>query len=86
MPSTSNLFTIKYVDDDDTGMYQVGEIVGIPIDDLELYISSYGASRLLETLIDLIHVTKNIEEDKRMRADKLRMFNCGLSGKEACDI
>jgi len=86
MPSTSNLFTIKYIDDDDTGMYQIGEIVGIPIDDLELYISSYGASRLLEVLVDLIHVTKNIEEDKRTRANKLRSLNCGLNGREACDI
>ncbi len=86
MPSTSDLFTIKYIDDDDTGMYQVGEITGIPIDDLELYISTYGASKLLDVLVDLIHVTKNIEEDKRVRANKLRNLNCGLSGREACNI
>ena len=86
MPSTSKLFQIDYVDDDDTGLYKMGEIWGIPREDLDIYISTYGATKLLEVLVELIHVTKTIEAEKKKRAEKLESLNCGLNGRDACNI
>lgn len=86
MPSTSKLFSIDYVDDDDTGLYKMGEIWGIPKNDLDEYISTYGARELLDVLVELIHVTKTIEKEKKERAEKLESLNCGLNGRDSCNI
>jgi len=86
MPELCTLFKIEYISDDDTGMYQMGEINGIPKDDLELYVESYGSERLLELFVDLLYETKRIDSEQKLRASRLEKLNCGLNGRTACNI
>jgi len=86
MPELCTLLTVKYVADDDSGMYTMGEIHGIPKDDIRLYVESYGAERLLSVLIDMIHETKCVDNEQKLRTSKLEKLNCGLNGRTACNI
>ena len=84
MPSTSKLFSIEYVDDDDTGMYQMGEITGLPTQDLEMYIERYGSENLLNLFVGLIHKVKSIDDQNRSKVERLESLNCGIGNNPAC--
>lgn len=62
MPELSELLKISYVSDDDTDMYTIGEIEGIPKDDIEKYVNVYGSDRLEKVLVDMLYYVRLYEE------------------------
>lgn len=64
------LLEIKFVSDDDTGMYHIGEIDTMPQDDIAKYIRSYGETgyqELLDFCARVVTVARHTIVSERMQ-------------------
>ena len=63
MASRQTLLTVSYHDDDDTGMYEIGEIDhGIVVGSLENYLIRYGYDGLRDIQSALAHLMWAVED------------------------
>jgi len=66
MPQRETLVHINVITDDDTGMYEIGEIDGIfQESQLEYWLNLYGADKILNHLCSLIHQVKEVDRNRR---------------------
>lgn len=71
MAEKQTLITLDVVTDDDTGMYQVGEVDFGIRNALEQHIKKRGAEELLLTMTYLIYHIKDVEQ--RITASALKL-------------
>jgi len=62
MASRKNLITLDYHDDDDTGMYQVGEIDFGVSGELDNYLKEYGKKGMKDILTTMCHLIWHIQQ------------------------
>lgn len=84
MPEKSKLFTLEYVSDDDTGMFNIGEIWGIPHNDINMYINIHGGDKLTEALLEILYIVREADKKSRIRIQKLKDLNCGIGDNNPC--